>query len=77
MKKEELGRVEKNNITFVEYAAEHPHADQLFFVQCGIAGFYLNKKELEDLSCVLNYYINIENYSECRLKIEGEYVAIQ
>jgi hypothetical protein len=26
---------------------------------------------------VLGYYLNIDNYSECKIKIGGEYVAIQ
>lgn len=78
----EIGKVQKNNISITEYGYEEtpmlevkPHVYR-YFVQSGITGFYATQQELMDLYTLLNYYINIEDFSECKLKIGGEDVAI-
>jgi len=77
MVKKEVGKVIKNNIALVEYEQEEQLIGAKFFVQVGIAGFYCTKKELQDLYAVLNYYCNIEYFSECIIKVEDEHVAIR
>lgn len=72
----EIGRVEKGPVTFVEYGDLNSFDSKHYFVQVGIAGLHLTEKELKDLYTVLGYYINITDYAECKVKIEGEYVAI-
>lgn len=78
----EVGKVQKNNITITEYGYEEtgtlevqPHVYR-YFIQSGITGFYATEQELIDLYTVLNYYLNIEDFSECKLKIGGEDVAV-
>ena len=47
-----------------------------FFIKCGVAGIFANRKELEDLYLVLNYYLNIEKFAECQVKVGDQDVAI-
>lgn len=73
----ETGRIKKNNVTLIEYSNGF-HADEdRFFIQSGIAGIFASKEELNDLYLILNYYLNINAFSECEVKVDGEYVAIQ
>lgn len=74
--RQELGRVQKNNITLIEYEAADGTIAGNHFVQCGVIGFFASRKELEDLSNVLNYYLNIEEFAKCKVIIEGEDVSI-
>jgi hypothetical protein len=74
--KKELGRIKKNNITLIEYDAVDGTIAGNHFIQCGVVGFFASKKELEDLSNVLNYYLNIEEFAKCKVIIEGEDVSI-
>jgi hypothetical protein len=74
--KKELGRIKKNNITLIEYDAVDGTIAGNHFIQCGVVGFFASKKELEDLSNVLNYYLNIEEFAKCKVVIEGEDVSI-
>lgn len=74
--RQELGRVEKNNITLIEYDAADGTLSGNHFIQCGVIGFFATKKELQDLSNVLNYYLNIEEFAQCKVIIEGENVSI-
>lgn len=76
MIRNEIGRIEKGSVVFVEYGDDNISNSAHYFVQVGIAGINLTEKELKDLYTVLGYYINIDNYAQCRVKIEGEYVAI-
>jgi hypothetical protein len=77
MLRNEVGRIEKNNITLIEYENAVVNYSSNFFIQLGVVGVHCTQKELEDLYTVLGYYLNIDNYSECKIKIGGEYVAIQ
>jgi len=72
----EAGRVQKNNVTLVEYDDSDSGIAGNHFVQCGVIGFFATRKELEDLSNVLNYYLNIEEFAKCKVYIEGENVSI-
>jgi hypothetical protein len=76
MIKNEAGRVVLNNINLIEYN-EEPIAQGRFFVQVGIAGIYCSERELKDLYTVLNYYCNIEDFSECNIKVGEENVNIR
>jgi hypothetical protein len=73
----ETGRITKNNITLIEYSNGIHVDEDRFFIQSGIAGIFASKQELNDLYSVLNYYLNIESFSECTIKVDGEHVAIQ
>ena len=74
--KKELGRVKKNNVSLIEYDSDDGNIAGNYFIQCGVVGFFANEKELKDLSDVISYYLNIEDYAECRVLIEGEDVPI-
>ena len=77
MLRNEVGRIEKNNITLIEYENAVVNYSSNFFIQLGVVGVHCTQKELEDLCTLLVYYLNLDNYSECKIKIGGEYVAIQ
>lgn len=72
----ELGKVTKDNITLIEYNKADGVMSGDHFIQCGVVGFFATKKELQDLSDVLNYYLNIEEFAKCKVMIEGENVSI-
>lgn len=72
MIKSEVGRLEKNNITLIEYGDGTITYDDKVFLQIGIMGVYCSKKELKDLSTVINYYLNIDEITQCKVVIEGE-----
>jgi hypothetical protein len=77
MSSQETGRINKNNITLVEYSDPVHVGDDRYFIQAGVVGMYASRQELVDLYTVLNYYLNIDSFSECKVKVDGEYVAIQ
>jgi len=41
----------------------------------GIVGLWLEQKELKDLKTVLDYYTNVDDFLQCKIKVDGEYVA--
>lgn len=70
MNKTQIGSIKKNDIKIIEYGdSTHSYADN-FFVQSGPIGFWATKKELQDLYDVLNYYLNIEVFSECEVQVD-------
>jgi hypothetical protein len=69
----ESGRVIKDNVTLIEY--DEPLGNR-FFLQSGVVGIFASEEELKSIRDVLNYYYNIEEFAKCKVKIEGEYVAI-
>jgi hypothetical protein len=73
---ETTGKITRNNVSILEYAEGAHQYEDKFFIRCGVAGIFANKKELEDLYLVLNYYLNIENFAECEVKVGDEDVAI-
>lgn len=73
----EIGRVIKGNVTLIEYEAPDAETSNKFFLQCGVVGLNATPKELKDLYTVLNYYVNIENFSECNIRIGDDHVAIR
>lgn len=74
--KNEVGKVIKNNITLVEYEKPVIDHSNKFFIQIGIVGIHCTEKELKDLYSVLNYYMHIEDFSECKIKVGDENVSI-
>ena len=75
--KNESGRIKKNNVTLIEYDNSPVGFSNKYFIQLGVVGVHCTEKELKDLYTVLSYYVNIEEFAECKLEIGGEYVAIQ
>ena len=71
MKRESI-KLRKNKASLTEYADGMLDTNNKFFIQSGIAGFFLNYKDLEDLSAIINYYLNIEQFSECYVEIENQ-----
>lgn len=57
MSTQEVGRMILNGTTLIEYRAGE---DLSYFVQSGIAGFYVSSSELADLHALLSYYYNID-----------------
>lgn len=74
---ENTGSITKGSIAIYEYAEGAHQKEDKFFIKCGVAGIFANRKELEDLYLILNYYLNIENFTECEVKVGGEDVTIQ
>lgn len=74
--KSEIGRIIKNNVTLVEYGSSESGLVGNYFIQCGVVGMFASEQELRDLYAVLNYYLNIEDISQCQVRIGGEDVAI-
>lgn len=72
MMKREAARLSKNNISLIEYSESTYTYDDKLFVQCGVVGFFLNKKDLNDLLDVLNYYCNIEKFKDCYVTVGEE-----
>jgi hypothetical protein len=70
MNKDKIGTIKKNDIKITEYGSgTHSYSDK-FFVQSGPIGFWATEKELKDLYIVLNYYLNIETFSEVEVEVE-------
>lgn len=74
---QETGRITKNNITLVEYANPVHFTDDKFFIVSGVVGIHASRQELVDLYTVLNYYLNIESFTDCEVKVGDKNVAIQ
>lgn len=74
---ENTGSISKGNISIYEYENGVHQREDKFFIKCGVAGIFANKKELQDLFLVLNYYLNIEQFTECEVKVGDKDVAIQ
>lgn len=73
--KSEIGRVRKGEISLIEY--DDSYGGSSFFLQSGVVGIYATSEELQDIYAVLNYYINLEQFSECSIQIgEEKNVAI-
>ncbi len=75
--KQVIGSIQKNNVKIIEYNEGTFNYSDTYFVQSGAVGFWATKKELSDLSIVLNYYLNIENFTECEVIVDGNKLAIQ
>ena len=67
--KTENGRIIKNNVKLIEYGDGSTQIDN-YFIQVGVAGLYLSKKELDDLYTALSYYLNIEEFLDCQLEFK-------
>lgn len=74
---ENTGTIRKGNVSIYEYAEGQHVREDKFFIKCGVAGLFVNQKELEDLFLVLNYYLNIDKFAECEVKVGDQNVAIQ
>lgn len=77
MVKKTIGSVKLGNVILTEYDQGTTSYSDAFFVQSGPIGFWSTKKELEDLYTVLNYYLNIEKFTECEVTVDGEQLSIQ
>jgi hypothetical protein len=71
MKRESI-RLRKNKASLTEYSDGTLASDNKLFLQSGIAGFFLSRKELEDINTIVNYYLNIDQFSDCYVEIENE-----
>ena len=72
MIKEELGRIKKGNVTLIEYVEPTASNNDRIFIQVGVVGLYCDKKEAKDLNTILNYFINMEEISNCEIIMSGE-----
>lgn len=72
MVKEELGRMKKGNVTLIEYVEPTASNDDRIFIQVGVVGLFCDKKELKDLYTLINYFMNMEDISNCEIIIKGE-----
>lgn len=69
--------LEKGNIKLTEYIDPTFNYEDKIFIQSGCVGFYVTPTELKDLRAVIEYYLNAEDYTDIRVKVGGEYVALQ
>lgn len=77
MNKNAVGSITKGNVKLIEYeGGTHSYSDN-FFIQSGAVGFWSTKQELNDLFAVLNYYTNMQDFSECEVIVDGHKLAIQ
>lgn len=67
--------IELGEVKLIEYSDAASLYDDKIFLQNGISGFYVNKKELEQIAAVISYYLNIDLYDDVRIKVGGKYVA--
>jgi hypothetical protein len=75
MKTEQI-TLEKNNIKLTEFnEPTFTHFDKVF-IQIGCCGLYANTKELKDLLTVINYYLNVDDITEIKVNIGGDYVKL-
>jgi len=66
----QLAKLVKNDITLIEYQdSTHVQSDK-YFIQSGVVGFFATKKQLEDLHDILNYYLNMENFEQCKIVVD-------
>lgn len=72
----ESGRIKKGSATLIEYAENENSVPDRFFLQSGVVGMYASLEELRDLYSILNYYLNIESFSDFEIRIGGEDVII-
>jgi hypothetical protein len=72
----ESGRITKGSATLIEYAENENSIPDRFFLQSGVVGMYASLEELKDLYVILNYYLNIESFNDCKVRIGGEDVII-
>jgi len=73
---QQLARLVKNDISLVEYGDALKAIDDRYFIQSGIVGFFANKKQLQDLYDILNYYLNIENFEQCQIVIDDKKIDV-
>jgi hypothetical protein len=77
MNKHSVGSITKGNVKLIEYEeGTYTYSDH-YFIQSGNIGFWATKKELTDLFTVLNYYINMQDFNECEVVVDGHKLAIQ
>jgi mannitol/fructose-specific phosphotransferase system IIA component len=74
---QETGRINKNKVTLVEYANPVHFSDDRFFIMSGVVGIHASREELNDLYTILNYYLNMDSFTECKIKVGDQDVAIQ
>lgn len=70
MSKSEIGRIKKGNVTLIEYGEPTASNDDRVFIQVGVAGIFCDKKELKDLLTVVDYFVNMEDFSNCEIIIK-------
>lgn len=76
MKRETI-KLRRNRVSLTEYQDGGSSLDNnKLFLQSGIAGFFLSRKELEDIYTVVNYYLNIDKYSDCYVELDNEILPL-
>jgi hypothetical protein len=77
MVKNKVGSVTLGNVCLTEYDEGTLGYSDVFFIQSGPIGFWSTRSELESLHTVLNYYLNIDKFTECEVIVDGEQLSIQ
>ena len=72
MVKQEIGRLKKGNVTLIEYVEPTASNDDRLFIQVGVVGLFCDKQEIKDLHTVINYFINMEEISNCEVIIRED-----
>lgn len=71
-----VASVEKGNIKLTEYVDSTYNYEDKIFIQNGCVGFYITQQELRDLQTVVGYYLNADDITEVKVKVDGEDVAL-
>lgn len=72
MIRKQIGKITKKNVTLTEFEKSQAKNDPCIYIQMGIFGFFCTEEEFDDLYSIMNYYKNMEDILECKVKIEGE-----
>lgn len=72
MIKKEIGRLSLDNLSLIEYETSHYGDKSKFFIQLGIAGFYLSEDELKKMHALLSHYYILEYQENINIKIQEE-----
>lgn len=72
-----MTKLQKNNVSLTEYdeGTGSKYPSDRFFLQSGSVGFFATRKEIEDMHTVLNYYLNIEAYSDCTIRMDQQVIS--
>lgn len=72
---QQSGQISKANVSLYEFSSGNTEPEN-HFIQIGIAGIFASKEELKNLYTILNYYLNIDSFSECTIKVGENYVTL-
>ena len=74
--KRTVASLQKGSIKLIEYSEGTIEYSDKLFIQSGCVGFYMTLEELKNLKSIIDYYLNIDEFMDIRLNVDGENVAL-